>query len=186
VTTRTFILQAFGHKPQRLTATATDTYRPCHRCSDSDGEYKTVTVYRVSDPPAPWWVTREIHCCAGGHSEIIARWTSAVLCAAGPAPAEPDTGPVVRAFTVTSIDGSRRSTLIGTESDRDCGCEVCGRPYGLAYYELIGSRGDWWGTSLEVHWCDGCGTGHLGLWLRWLPVTRVAPPQGTSTTATTC
>jgi hypothetical protein len=94
-------MQARGYPPQRLTATATDTYRPCHRCSDADGEYKTVTVYRVSDPPAPWWVTREIHCCAGGHSEIIACRTSAVLCAAGPAPAEPDTGPVVRAFTET-------------------------------------------------------------------------------------
>jgi hypothetical protein len=57
---RTFTLRVRGYPPQRLTATATDTYRPCHRCSDSDGEYKTVTVYRVTDPPAPWCISTSV------------------------------------------------------------------------------------------------------------------------------
>ncbi|MBY8862371.1 hypothetical protein K7711_38275 [Nocardia sp. CA2R105] len=32
-----------------------------------------MTVWRVTDPPTPWWIIPEVYCCAAGHAELHVR-----------------------------------------------------------------------------------------------------------------
>ncbi|MEV5835564.1 hypothetical protein [Nocardia sp. NPDC052112] len=158
-------MDSYGRARQQLTAVAADTYRPCRQCpGDYEADFHTVTVYRVTVPAVPWWLTLEIHCCPGGHSELIVRMTKALL--------RPDlwtprrllapsrSGQRVRAFEVINVDSGHQGMLTGAEIDSDLDCESCKRPYGVTIYELSDDTIPSW-ISLEIHYCDGCGNGHI-------------------------
>lgn len=162
---RMFVMNSYGHPRQHLTAVAADTYRPCQQCpGDYEADFHTVTVYLVTAPAVPWWLTLEIHCCPGGHSGLVVRMTKALL--------RPDlwtprrlprplrSGQCVRAFEVTNVDGGHSAKLTGTEIDSDLECESCSRPYGVTIYELSESTVPSW-ISLEIHYCDSCSSGHI-------------------------
>ncbi|MCX4095071.1 hypothetical protein [Nocardia sp. alder85J] len=156
--------------PMPLHAVAADSYRPCSspECAgDRDEDFHTVTVYTLTEPVLPWWTTVEIHLCQTGHALIVARPTAAELRPVPP-PAETDCGgDGARMFEVVSADGRYRSVLDTIETDNGYDCQICRRPWGMAWYELseeVRAVIPEWFTnwlSLELHWCDGCGHGQI-------------------------
>jgi hypothetical protein len=153
---RSFVMPLFHSPDVRLDGVRTDTYRPCPECpGDVDADYKTVSIYRV-DGLLPWWLTLEVHYCEGGHSDVFARRTAAVIRPA--VPTDP-TAPEKRMFSITGISDRRRSILNCTESDSDYECKICGRPWGITVYEPDVNTPVW--VSPEIFWCTGCGHGHI-------------------------
>ncbi|WP_157116420.1 hypothetical protein [Nocardia vaccinii] len=151
-----FMMPQWHSDDIRLDGVLSETYRPCPTCpGETDAEFKTVSIYRV-DGLLPWWLTLEVHHCQGGHSDVVARRTAAVIRPAVPAdPASPEK----RMFSITGITDKQRSILACTESDNGYECEVCGRPWGITVYEPDVKMPSW--ASPEIFWCIGCGHGHV-------------------------
>ena len=72
---RTFTLPREGGSGYRLVTVRTDTYScaTCTYASAPEDRGVPVTVWRVTNPPTPWWITPEVHCCAAGHTELQVR-----------------------------------------------------------------------------------------------------------------
>ncbi len=153
---RSFLMPLWRGDDVRLDGVRTDTYRPCPTCSgEVDADFKTVSVYRV-DRVLPWWLTLEVHYCEGGHSDVFARRTAAVVRPA--APADPAT-PHTRMFSITGTTERQHSILASTESDDGHECEACGRPWGITIYDPDILVPSW--AHAEIFWCTGCGHGHV-------------------------
>ncbi len=138
-----------------LEARLTDTYRPCPT-NHADPHGRTVSIYRV-EGLVPWWLTLEIHWCASGeHSDAYLRRTAAVI---RPAVREDPAAPANRAFSITAVSGARRAVVNCTLSDSDCECEACGRPFGVAIYNVDVQLPSW--ARAEIFWCRGCEHGFV-------------------------
>ncbi|WP_068027265.1 hypothetical protein [Nocardia mexicana] len=130
----------------------------------------------MAEPFAPWWLTVDIECCAGGHGKVIARAKRARFRPARSSPAVVCGDPSQqRTFQMSRSFGRRRSSVITTGTLAGLDCRKC-RWLGsvTAYRVLAGDTVPAWLSPIDLDWCDVCTRADLMIDVDLRPIT-IAP-----------